>query len=166
MVKAAVEVPFPVLYPSLQTGQAEQQQVRAYPLKNQQNIRHHAYVVVFAQNATLGGYYDFEGTDWLNPPLFAHARTQVIGGRTYEFVDDGSHIHVVGWRVGQRPVLAQQHAARGTFQLADACDRQIGAAASLALRVEAISSRRQRSASTSIVGALRAAADRRRVSPW
>ena len=100
MVKAAVEVPFPVLYPSLQTGQAEQQQVRAYPLKNQQNIRHHAYVVVFAQNATLGGYYDFEGTDWLNPPLFAHARTQVIGGRTYEFVNDGSHIHVVGWRVG------------------------------------------------------------------
>ncbi len=100
MVKGALEVPFPVLYPTLQTGQAEQQQVRAYPLKNQQNIRHHAYVVVFAENATLGGYYDFEGTDWLNPPLFAHARTQVIGGRTYEFVDDGSHIHDVGWRVG------------------------------------------------------------------
>jgi LCP family protein required for cell wall assembly len=100
MAKAALEVPFPVLYPTLQTGEAEQQQVRAYPLKNQQNIRHHAYVVVFQQNATMGGYYDFEGTDWLNPPLFAHARTQVIGGRTYEFVDDGSHIHVIGWRVG------------------------------------------------------------------
>jgi LCP family protein required for cell wall assembly len=99
MVKAAPEVPFRVLYPTLQTGQAEQQQVRAYPLKNQQNIRHHAYVVVFAQNATLGGYYDFEGTDWLNPPLFAHAHTQVIDGRTYEFVDDGDHIHVIGWRV-------------------------------------------------------------------
>ncbi len=101
VVKAALEVPFPVLYPTLQTGQAEQQQVRAYPLKNQQNIRHHAYVIVFAENATLGGYYDFEGTDWLNPPLFAHARTQVIDGRTYEFVDDGSHIHVIGWHVGR-----------------------------------------------------------------
>jgi LCP family protein required for cell wall assembly len=100
VVKAAPEVPFPVLYPTLQTGQAEQQQVRAYPLKNQQNIRHHAYVVVFAENATLGGYYDFEGTDWLNPPLFAHARTQVVDGRTYEFVDDGDHIHVIGWRIG------------------------------------------------------------------
>jgi LCP family protein required for cell wall assembly len=100
LVKASPEIPFPVLYPSLQTGPAEQQQVRAYPLKNQQNIRHHAYVVVFAENATLGAYYDFEGTDWLNPPLFAHARTQVIGAHTYEFVDDGSHIHVVGWRQG------------------------------------------------------------------
>jgi LCP family protein required for cell wall assembly len=99
-VKASLEVPFRVLYPTLQTGQAEQQQVRAYPLKNQQNIKHHAYIVVFAENATLGGYYDFEGTDWLNPPLFAHARTQLIDGRTYEFVDDGSHIHVIGWRSG------------------------------------------------------------------
>jgi polyisoprenyl-teichoic acid--peptidoglycan teichoic acid transferase len=99
-VKASVEVPFRMLYPTLQTGEAEQQQVRAYPLKNQQNIRHHAYIVVWQQNAALGAYYDFEGTDWLNPPLFAHARTQVIGGRTYEFVDDGSHIHVLGWRSG------------------------------------------------------------------
>jgi LCP family protein required for cell wall assembly len=101
MVKAALEVPFRVLYPTLQTGPAEQQQVRAYALKNQQNIRHHAYIVVFAENAALGGYYDFEGSDWLNPPLFAHARTQVIDGRTYEFIDDGDHIHVIGWRVGK-----------------------------------------------------------------
>ncbi|HLH13923.1 MAG TPA: hypothetical protein VKV16_03970, partial [Solirubrobacteraceae bacterium] len=40
------------------------------------------------------------GSDWLNPPLFAHARTQVIDGVEYRFVDDGSHIHVIGWRVG------------------------------------------------------------------
>jgi LCP family protein required for cell wall assembly len=101
LIHAAPEVPFPVLYPTLQTGGAEQQQVRAYPLRNQQNIKHHAYVIVWTQNPVLGGYYDFEGSDWLNPPLFAHARTEVIGGVTYEFVDDGSHIHVVGWRVGK-----------------------------------------------------------------
>ncbi len=100
VTQAAPNVPFPVLYPTLQTGEAEQQQVRAYPLKNQQNLPHHAYVIVWQQNSILGGYYDFEGTDWLNPPLFAHARTQVIGGTTYEFVDDGAHIHVVGWRSG------------------------------------------------------------------
>ena len=57
-------------------------------------------MVVWQQNQSSGGYYDFEGTDWLNPPLFAHARTQVIDGRNYEFVDDGAHIHVIGWRSG------------------------------------------------------------------
>jgi LCP family protein required for cell wall assembly len=97
-VRASLNVPFRVLYPSLQTGQAEQQQVRAYTLEDQQGKLHHAYVVVWQQNP-IGGYYDFEGTDWLNPPLFAHARTQVIDGREYWFVDDGAHIHVIGWRI-------------------------------------------------------------------
>jgi polyisoprenyl-teichoic acid--peptidoglycan teichoic acid transferase len=99
-VRAAVGVPFPVLYPTLQTGQAEQQTVRAYTLEDQQDKRHHAYVVVWEQNV-LGGYYDLEGTDWLNPPLFAHAHTQKVGGRSYRLIDDGSHIHVVGWRSGR-----------------------------------------------------------------
>jgi LCP family protein required for cell wall assembly len=98
-VKAAIEVPFPVLYPTLQSGPAEQQQVRAYTLKDQQGNLHHAYVVVWQEN-TIGGYYDFEGSDWLNPPLFAHARTQSIDGRAYRLVDDGAHIHVIGWRDG------------------------------------------------------------------
>ena len=98
-VKAALGVPFRVLYPALQTGQAEQQTVRAYTLKDQQRKLHHAYVVVWQQN-TIGGYYDFEGSDWLNPPLFAHARIQTIDGRAYRFVDDGAHIHVIGWRSG------------------------------------------------------------------
>jgi polyisoprenyl-teichoic acid--peptidoglycan teichoic acid transferase len=99
VVKAALELPFPVLYPRLQTGPAEQQQVRAYKLDDQQHKVHHAYVVVWQQN-NLGEYYDFEGSDWLNPPLFAHARTQEIDGRDYRFVNDGSHIHVIGWRSG------------------------------------------------------------------
>jgi polyisoprenyl-teichoic acid--peptidoglycan teichoic acid transferase len=100
LVKEAVNVPFPVRYPAYQTDAAEQQEVRAYPLRNQQNIKHHAYVIVYRQNGVNDGYYDFEGTDWLNPPLFAHARTQVIDGVEYRFVDDGSHIHVIGWRAG------------------------------------------------------------------
>jgi LCP family protein required for cell wall assembly len=99
-VKAALGVPFPVLYPTLQTAQGEQQTVRPYALRDQQGHLHRAYVAVWRQN-TIGGYYDFEGSDWLNPPLFAHARTQVIGGRSYRFVDDGSHIHVIGWRSGR-----------------------------------------------------------------
>jgi LCP family protein required for cell wall assembly len=99
-VKAALGVPFPVLYPTLQTGPSEQQTVRAYDLSDPQGHTHHAYVVVWRQNG-LGGYYDFEGTDWLSPPLFAHAHTQMIAGRPYRLVDDGSHIHVVGWRSGR-----------------------------------------------------------------
>jgi polyisoprenyl-teichoic acid--peptidoglycan teichoic acid transferase len=95
-VKAAVEVPFRVLFPTLQTGAAQQLAVRAYKLKDESGRLHHAYVVVWQQN-TIGGYYDFEGTDWLNPPLFAHTRSEQIGGREYKFVDDGSHVHVVGW---------------------------------------------------------------------
>jgi LCP family protein required for cell wall assembly len=99
-VKAALGVPFPVLYPTLQTGQAEQQVVRPYSLKDQQGNLHHAYVVAWQQNP-IGGYYDFEGSDWLNPPLFSHAHTQAIDGRSYRLVDDGSHIHVIGWRSGR-----------------------------------------------------------------
>jgi LCP family protein required for cell wall assembly len=101
-VKAALNVPFPVLYPRLQTGAGEQQTVRPYALRDQQGKLHRAYVVVWRQNS-IGAYYDFEGSDWLNPPLFAHTHTQVIDGRSYRFVDDGSHIHVIGWRSG--PVL-------------------------------------------------------------
>ena len=56
-----------------QTAQADQQTVRAYALRDEHGHLHHAYVVVWQQNG-IGGYYDFEGTDWLNPPLFAHAR--------------------------------------------------------------------------------------------
>ncbi len=99
-VSAAGSGPFPLMYPRLETGQAEQQTVRPYTLTDQQGDPRHAYVVVWEQNP-LGGYYDFEGSDWLNPPLFANARIQVIDGRSYKLVDDGSHIHVIGWRSGR-----------------------------------------------------------------
>ena len=98
-VKASFNVPFPVLYPAVQTVQAEQQTVRAYTLEDQQNELHHAYVEVWQQNI-IGGYYDLEGTDWLNPPVFAHAIRETIDGRHFLLVDDGAHIHEIGWRSG------------------------------------------------------------------
>jgi polyisoprenyl-teichoic acid--peptidoglycan teichoic acid transferase len=98
-VRAAVRLPFAVLYPSLQTGPSEEQTVRPYQLRDRHGKLHWAYVVVWRQNA-IGGYYDFEGSDWLDPPLFDNARGQTIAGRRYMLVDDGSHIHVVGWRSG------------------------------------------------------------------
>ncbi len=99
-VTAALHLPFRVLYPRLQTSAGQQQTVRPYALRNVQGELHHAYVVVWQQNIE-GGYYDFQGTDWLSPPLFKNARTEKIGSRTYKLVDDGSHIHVIGWQSGK-----------------------------------------------------------------
>jgi polyisoprenyl-teichoic acid--peptidoglycan teichoic acid transferase len=97
---AAPNVPFRLEYPSLQTGSAVAQAVHVYTLTDQHKHLHHAYVAVWQQTG-LGGYYDVEGLDWVNIPLFAHARVQKIGGRQYLLVDDGSHIHDIGWRSGK-----------------------------------------------------------------
>jgi polyisoprenyl-teichoic acid--peptidoglycan teichoic acid transferase len=97
-VSAAVQVPFPVLYPRLQTGPAIQEEVRPYALRDPQGHLHHAYTVVFQQNI-LGGYYDVEGTDWLEPPIVAHPQeTRRVGSRSYMIFADGEHIHMVAWR--------------------------------------------------------------------
>jgi LCP family protein required for cell wall assembly len=97
-VSAAVQVPFPMLYPRLQTGPATQEEVRPYALRDPQGRLHHAYTVVFQQNI-IGGYYDVEGTDWLEPPIIAHPQeTRRIGSRTYMIFADGEHIHMVAWR--------------------------------------------------------------------
>ena len=98
VITAAPSVPFKVLYPTLQTGPGTQQQVRPYALRDRQGTLHHAYVVVWQQSVE-GGYYDFEGTDWLDPPIVAHpTEERTIGARTYMFFSDGSHIHMIAWR--------------------------------------------------------------------
>jgi LCP family protein required for cell wall assembly len=100
-VGAAVQVPFPLLYPGLQTGPATPEGVRPYALRDQHGHLHHAYVIVFQQNP-LGGYYDVEGTDWLDPPIIDHPdETQSIGGHNYMIFADGQHIHMVAWRRGK-----------------------------------------------------------------
>jgi LCP family protein required for cell wall assembly len=99
-VNAAPSVPFRLEYPTLQMGPSVPQEVHVYTLKDQQGHVHHAYVAVW-QEDTLGGYYDVEGMDWVNIPLFAHASVRQIGGRKYLLVDDGEHIHDIGWRSGK-----------------------------------------------------------------
>jgi LCP family protein required for cell wall assembly len=98
-LNVAPNTPFPVEYPGLQTGPAVPEEVHPYTIEEHRH-RHHGYVAVWRQNS-LGGYYDVEGLDWVNIPLFAHARTQKIGSRAYLIVDDGTHIHDIGWRVGR-----------------------------------------------------------------
>ena len=84
-----------------------------------------------ARRTSIGGYYDFQGTDWLNPPLFAHARVAV----------DRRALIPAGRRrlahsrhrlaLGPGALLADEHAAGGTLQRADDRDRPVGPAASL-----------------------------------
>ena len=56
------------------------------------------------------------------------ARPTRIDGRTYMFIDDGAHFHDIGWRVGRRALLGQQHAARVLSQRADAGARGVSEA--------------------------------------
>lgn len=101
LAKQTINMPLKVLYPSVQTAVSEVQPTRAYDLRDKGQRLRHAYVVVWKEN-TLGGYYDFEGTDWPHPPIVAHPNEQrKIGHTTYMLFDDGSHIHVIAWREGK-----------------------------------------------------------------
>jgi polyisoprenyl-teichoic acid--peptidoglycan teichoic acid transferase len=89
--------PFTIYLPRLKTGVAIPTDARRYAVRDEHNKVHFGYRVDWRQTG-LGGYYGVEGMNWTNPPLFANARTQQMGGRSYLFVDDGAHIHDVGWR--------------------------------------------------------------------
>ncbi|HEV2982489.1 MAG TPA: LCP family protein [Solirubrobacteraceae bacterium] len=90
-------VAFPLLFPTLQAGPATEQTVRTYDLRDREGRLRHAYVAVW-QRSSDGGYYDFEGSDWPNPPFLARPdQTRRIGGRTYLLFDDGGHVHTIAW---------------------------------------------------------------------
>ncbi|HEY2570227.1 MAG TPA: LCP family protein [Solirubrobacteraceae bacterium] len=100
IAKGTINMPLKVLYPSLQTASSSEQPARAYDVRDQSGHLHHAYMAVWQAN-TLGGYYDFEGTDWQQPPLIAHPNEQrKINHVTYMIFTDGGHIHVIAWRQG------------------------------------------------------------------
>ena len=124
VVKAALGVPFRVLYPAYQTAPSSQETTRQYAMRDEHGHLHQAYVVVWRQNG-IDGYYDFEGTNWLNPPLFAHARERKLHGRDYKLVYDGSHIHVIGWREGNVLYWVTNTLLGGPVERPDVGDRQI-----------------------------------------
>jgi LCP family protein required for cell wall assembly len=74
--------------------------VRAYTLRDEQGVKHKAYVISIARGE-IGEYYGVEGTNWLAPPILAGAhQTRKLSGRTYGIYLDGSHIRLVSWRAG------------------------------------------------------------------
>jgi LCP family protein required for cell wall assembly len=104
-LQLAPSVPFPVLLPRFETGEATANDpagpndARAYTIADESGRLYQGYRVDWQQNS--GGYYGIEGTNWLNPPLFASpSATLTIHGRKYMFIDDGSHWHDIGWRSG------------------------------------------------------------------
>ena len=95
-------VPFPVYVPGLQTLAANPNEFHAYTVADQQGTVHDGYRIDF-YDGNNGGYYGIEGMNWTNPPLFAHPdQKRTIAGRDYMIVDDGSHIHDIGWITGGR----------------------------------------------------------------
>jgi LCP family protein required for cell wall assembly len=102
-IHLAPNVPFKVEVPGYETGEATANDpsgpndARTYSIADESGRVHYGYRIDWQQNT--GGYYGVEGINWLNPPLFASpSATQRIGGRTYLFIDDGSHWHDIGWR--------------------------------------------------------------------
>ncbi len=100
-MQIAPGVPFPLVMPSIETDPAVPNDFHPYTVRDQQGHLRHGYRVDWQQDQ-LGGYYGIEGMDWTDPPLFANpTQTATIGGRQYMFVDDGAHIHDLGWIDGR-----------------------------------------------------------------
>ncbi len=96
---ASVGLPIKLYVPRLRMAAATAvDDVRAYTLPDEQNIKHHAYVISIARGL-LGEYYGVEGTDWMSPPILSgQHQTRKIGGRSYDLYVDGGHIRLVAWR--------------------------------------------------------------------
>ncbi len=72
--------------------------VRTYTLRDEQNVKHHAYAISIARGL-VGEFYGLEGTDWKAPPILAgQHQTRSIGARSYDIYVDGGHIRLVVWR--------------------------------------------------------------------
>ena len=98
VVKAAVSVPFRVLYPRAADGPRPNSS-RCAPTRSPTSTGTRTTPTWSCGSRTsIDGYYDFEGTDWLNPPLFAHARTQEIDGRDYNSSTTARTSTWSGWR--------------------------------------------------------------------
>jgi hypothetical protein len=64
-------------------------------------LHYQGYRITWQDGNELGAYYGVEGINWTDPPLFHDAPTDVIDGRTYMFVRNGSSFQDVGWIQGK-----------------------------------------------------------------
>jgi LCP family protein required for cell wall assembly len=96
---ASVGFPIKMYVPRLRMATAAAPDlVRVYTLPDEQNVKHHAYVISIARGL-IGEYYGIEGTDWMSPPILSgQHQTRKIGGRNYNLYVDGGHIRLVAWQ--------------------------------------------------------------------
>jgi len=65
-------------------------------------LHYYGYRITWEDSAAAAGaYYGIDGLDWTDPPLFHNAPNRYIDGRTYEFVENGTHYQDIGWIVGK-----------------------------------------------------------------
>jgi LCP family protein required for cell wall assembly len=112
---------FPIYYPKLIasgstycfsiTGNCDQADepayefAHAYPhhyLIKAQGVAYPAYVMTLVANATLGEYYNVEGTTWKNPPILRSAtKTQVYNGLKLSEYYNGGKLGLVAAHIGK-----------------------------------------------------------------
>jgi LCP family protein required for cell wall assembly len=95
----ATNLPFPLEYPRAQDrgGAGIPVDIRGYLIHAPDGSAYPAYVAVFA-TATLGQYYDVQGTAWTTAPQFdSPDQTVTVGGRTYYLYYEASNLRMVAW---------------------------------------------------------------------
>jgi LCP family protein required for cell wall assembly len=98
VVNAGAGVPFPIEFPTYQTGPAQLQGVHVYHGRDREGKPYTGYIGVFQVNND-GGYYDVNAMTWTHPPFTRNpSGSFTLGGRQYSIVSDGGQVNLVYWR--------------------------------------------------------------------
>jgi LCP family protein required for cell wall assembly len=106
----SVSVPFPVEIPRYTSPAGTQNDTDDFYafkevvplLATFGGLHYSGYRITWEDSAApAGAYYGIDGLNWTDPPLFHNAPTRRIDGRTYEFVENGTHYQDIGWIAGK-----------------------------------------------------------------
>ena len=98
----APNLAFPLEYPRERDtfAGAQPDTLRLYDVRDQRGRIDPAYVIVI-QKASLGQFYDVQGTSWSDPPLLSNPGGSIhVGSRTYDLYYAGEQIRTVAWHEG------------------------------------------------------------------
>jgi polyisoprenyl-teichoic acid--peptidoglycan teichoic acid transferase len=96
---AAPNLPFPLEYPRARKtfAGAVPDTLRLYDIRDQQGRLHPIYTIVI-DSASLGEFYDIQGTSWPDPPLLSNPSQSIhLGSRTYDLFYAGEQIRTIAW---------------------------------------------------------------------